>query len=89
MIIKTECNYCKKEFDCQKKKYNHSIKKGHKLYCNVQCSTKSKFKGVIKFCNECSKEVIKIPSAIKSSKTGNVYCSKSCAAKSNNKLLRQ
>ena len=39
-------------------------------------------------CVTCGKEVNKLPSQIKRSKTGNSYCSKTCAVTNNNKLFR-
>jgi ribosomal protein L31 len=39
-------------------------------------------------CANCGKEVNKFPSTIKKSKTGNVYCTKSCANSKNNSLFK-
>lgn len=39
-------------------------------------------------CTNCGKEVEKTPSELKRSKTGNLYCSKSCAVTNNNKLFK-
>jgi len=40
-------------------------------------------------CTKCGKEISKSPSQIKRSKTGNLYCSKSCAVSNNNSLFKQ
>lgn len=40
-------------------------------------------------CFNCGSPVIRKPSDIKRSKTGNVYCSKSCSNSKNNSLFRQ
>lgn len=40
-------------------------------------------------CTTCGKEINKSPAEIKRSKTGNHYCSRSCANSMNNKLFRQ
>lgn len=37
-------------------------------------------------CFICNKEINKSPSQIKKSKSGRIYCSRSCSAKMNNKL---
>lgn len=35
-------------------------------------------------CNTCNKKINRLPSQIKKSKSGKVYCSRSCSAKANN-----
>lgn len=40
-------------------------------------------------CANCGKEINKTPSQIKRSKTGNMYCSKTCAVSKNNKLFKK
>src|SRR6478736_9659036 len=39
-------------------------------------------------CKTCGIEVNKLPSQLKRSKTGNVYCSKSCSNTKNNSLFK-
>ena len=39
-------------------------------------------------CTNCGKEVNKSPAQIKRSKTGNVFCSRSCSNATNNKLFK-
>ena len=39
-------------------------------------------------CATCDKMVIKSPTALKRSKTGNVYCSRSCSNTKNNSLFK-
>ena len=39
-------------------------------------------------CAHCGKELWKTPSEIKRSKTGNVFCNRSCAASFNNSKFR-
>ena len=40
-------------------------------------------------CTTCGKEVERQPAQAKRSKTGNIYCSKSCAITNNNRLFRK
>ena len=40
-------------------------------------------------CATCGKDVEKSPSIVKRSKTGNVYCNKTCAVSNNNKLFKK
>jgi FCS type zinc finger protein len=39
-------------------------------------------------CGFCNKVIIKYPNQVKNSKSGYVFCDKSCSAKYNNKILR-
>ena len=75
MIIK--CDYCGKEFDKPTNKVNESLKKGWKMYCSQECRSKSK--KIKCTCANCGKELLKTPSEIAKSKTGNVFCDKSCS----------
>jgi len=40
-------------------------------------------------CTKCNKDIEKCPSQIRRSKTGNLYCSKSCAVSHNNTLFKK
>lgn len=84
MII--NCDFCGKEFEKPINKVNESRKNGWSLYCSPECRGKSKKIRCI--CSKCGKEVWKTPSEIKKSKTGNVFCSKSCACSYNNSHFR-
>ena len=86
MIIK--CDYCGKEFDKPANKVNESRKKGWKLYCSAECRSKARTKKIQCFCAHCGKELWKDPGEIKRSKTGNVFCNKSCACSYNNSHYR-
>lgn len=62
------------------------LKNGWKQYCSNECRNNNK---KIKCnCANCGKELYKTPSEIKRSKTGNVFCNKSCAASFNNSHYR-
>ena len=84
MIVK--CDNCGKEFERETRRANEAIKRGYKQYCSDECKANSK---KIKCnCANCGKELLKNPSEIKKSKSGNVFCSKSCAASYNNSHYR-
>lgn len=40
-------------------------------------------------CTNCGKDIIKSTAQIKRSKTGNMYCSRSCSASKNNSLFKK
>ena len=84
MIIK--CDYCGKEFEKPLNKINESYKNGWKMYCSSECRAKSK--KIRCECANCGKELWKTPCEIRKSKTGNVFCNKSCACSYNNTKFR-
>jgi hypothetical protein len=52
-----------------------------KHYCSAACSYKGRRKGKVVHCHTCNAEVYKIQKALKQSKSGKFFCSKSCQAK--------
>ena len=84
MLIK--CDYCGKEFERPTNRVNEFIKNGWKQYCSDECRSLSK--KIKCTCAHCGKELWKTPSEIKRSKTGNVFCNRSCAASFNNSKFR-
>lgn len=87
MIIKCDC--CGKEFDRPKNKVNEAIKNGLKQYCCKECLSIGRSTKIKCQCAHCGKELFKLPSEIKRSKTGNVFCDKSCACSYNNTQFRR
>ena len=82
-----QCYYCNKPFYVMKKniKYELNQKRERIKYCSTSCVNKSQQNKSTVICSNCSKEILKIPSIIKQSKSGNHFCCKSCAATYNNK----
>ncbi len=79
--MKTNCKNCKKEIN----KKPWEIKKGGNLFCSRTCYSTYNPKTVEVLCGVCNKKLIKYPSDIKKSKSGNLYCSSSCSAIAANK----
>lgn len=84
MLVK--CDVCGKEFEREPRRVHEAIKNGWKQYCSDEC--RSKGKKIKCNCAYCGKELYKTHSEIKRSKTGNVFCNKSCAASFNNSNYR-
>ena len=84
MIVK--CNHCGKEFERETRRANEAIKRGYNQYCSDEC--KSNSKKIKCNCAHCGKELYKTPSEVSRSKSGNVFCDKSCAASYNNSNFR-
>ena len=82
-----KCSNCGETFYREKHYIQGNIKKNHLVYfCSPKCQREFKTKQgtqIIK-CAQCGKERIKLLNQIKKSKSGNHFCSKSCAAKYNN-----
>lgn len=82
MIVKCDC--CEQEFEKETRRVNEARKNGWKIFCSKECKSKIKSKKILCNCAHCEAEIQKTPSEIKRSKTGNVFCNKSCAASYNN-----
>jgi 5-methylcytosine-specific restriction endonuclease McrA len=81
-----ECIVCKKKYEIELKRYNQKIKENSAFYCSDECR---KHKGsTLCKCATCGKEVWKPNSQIARSKTGNMFCSRSCANSLNNTLFK-
>lgn len=82
--IKLTCEQCKKEFDRILSQYNHETKFGQKqFYCSRKCASISARTFKYFPCKLCLKEVKRRPAEI--CESGNIFCSKVCAAIYNNK----
>ena len=85
-MIKVKCAKCGKEFEVTLQKYNASLKENSSFYCSKECYS---HKGSqLCECANCGKMVWRTNSQIKRSKTGNIYCSRSCAVSKNNTLFK-
>jgi len=80
MII--ECSNCGKEFN----KSPSKIKE--KNYCCRNCVHESQTVFIDVECGCCGKPLKRKPHELKSSKSGKLFCSKSCAVSKNNELRR-
>lgn len=86
MLIK--CKQCDQEFEASNRKINEALKKEAPLFCSWECVIAHKGKKVKCNCAKCGQEILKLPSEIKNSKYGNVFCNKSCACSFNNTVFR-
>ena len=81
-----KCEHCGETFYIVKKEITRILK--HKLdwgrFCSRECVDKSKNKSIEITCTECGKSFTIKQSEYKKSKSGNHFCSKSCATKYNN-----
>jgi len=82
-IINVVCKTCNKQFIKTSSRYNEAVKKGWDFFCSKTCLSNYRIKYKKVFCDSCNAEFIKNNAQIE--KTKHNFCSKSCAAKYNNK----
>jgi hypothetical protein len=83
--VKMKCEQCDTIFLRRKSIINQCIKRGEvNTFCSLKCSSEALKRRIITNCKSCNKQVEKTGAEFKKSKTGNFFCSKSCAAKYNN-----
>ena len=82
-----ECYQCGEVFYKEKKsiKFELANNRGENKYCSRECYKKDKTLTFKTNCTHCGLEIYKAPHEIKNSKSGNIFCSKSCAGTYNNK----
>lgn len=85
------CDGCGIEFECSNRKFNYNKKVGLKIFCSSICYNKDRTRKctINTKCANCGKEISKPRAELKQSKTGNLYCSRSCSAANNNKLFKK
>lgn len=85
-FLPLECYECGKIFYVRKKEITRVLKLNLPWcrYCSTKCSHESHIKYIKTNCKQCGKEIIVKNNIKNKSKTGNFFCSKSCAATYNN-----
>lgn len=71
------CSLCEKSF--YKKPSQILLSKKH--YCSANCSYLGRRKGKMVKCHVCGVDIYRIKKALKNSKSGKFFCTKSCQAK--------
>lgn len=78
------CPVCDTTYDKQRRHVNYSIKNSLPMYCSNRCRIIANGKQIVTQCKQCSTEVFAEINKQKNNKSGNYFCSKSCAASYNN-----
>lgn len=86
-LLSLKCENCGCDYTKQKRFITYYLKTGNKepKYCSLRCSSLAKRKRKETTCKNCGLKFIKEESEYKKSKSGNSFCSKSCATTYNNK----
>ena len=87
-LVSIVCAKCEKSFDKSLKLFNQSVKKGWKHFCSRRCALDNRNQTVERPCGTCGSPVVRQHHIVESSKSGYVFCNKSCAVKYNNRILR-
>lgn len=82
------CNHCGVEFPKATKYVNQSLKLSWKHFCSSTCRQAAQTKKIELSCGTCGAPVITQQNRLRGSKSGYVFCNKSCAVKYNNRILR-
>lgn len=85
-MITVTCDVCGKQFERELKRYKQAQKEHSRMFCCDECFRHRD--SVLCECTECGKEIWRRKSQIKRSKTGNVFCSRSCATAYHNKTIK-
>lgn len=84
--MKINCPNCKIEFECAIRKFNFNTKNGYQIFCSHKCAVDSRNRHVITNCAQCNKEIKRANNQVKSSKSGRLFCTKSCSTAYNNQF---
>lgn len=87
--VNVKCVNCGKDFEKQLRNFNESKKRGWNHFCGMDCLRKFQTLEVEVPCGKCDAPVRRDPSDIKGSKSGLVFCNKSCAVSYNNTVCRR
>jgi hypothetical protein len=89
MNIITICNFCKKEFEISKQRYNQNIRQKYNFYCSKECLINKQKTSKNITCAYCQKPIRKTLLQIKRSKSGKNFCSKNCTAIYHNSISKR
>lgn len=88
-FLPLKCEHCGKIFHKEKKNITYAEKHPDGAqtcsFCSVKCTSKHQENKVECACTNCGKHFFKTPTEFAKSKSGNHFCSRSCAATYNNK----
>jgi len=88
--IKLKCDQCGIIFERLLASHNQDIKIGQKYtLCSRKCTGSFQKRRFLTNCKNCNKNIEIQQKEVKKSKSGNHFCSQSCAASHNNKLKRK
>src|SRR3990170_4731714 len=77
-----KCLICKGQFYTKP----NWLVRGWGKYCSRECSAKGKLKGKFVSCGSCGKKIWKAPRFFKLSKSGKLFCNKTCQTLWRNKF---
>ena len=85
-MVKVVCAYCGTEYEKELKRFNEAERKGSRHFCSQECKNAIKRNGEERPCGYCGKMVYRTKSELEKSKSGEVFCNKSCSTAFNNQF---
>lgn len=85
MFVKVKCDYCGLEYGKDIRHVRYNLKINNKNYCSIDCQRLSRTSSLLLKCANCGTSIKVQLNRINKSKTGNVFCSKSCSTTYHNK----
>jgi len=86
--VNVKCTNCEQKFEKELRRFNESNIKGWKHFCSLKCKGEFQTTSIEVQCGQCGMVITKIPAHIKKSKSGLVFCNKSCSTSYNNTVCR-
>ncbi len=89
--IELTCGLCGNKFECELRQHKYRLKQNPntKFYCSPTCRRQAAKAGKFVKCYTCDAEVYKYEHELNGSKSGFVFCSRSCSAITNNKFVKR
>ena len=89
--LSLQCEKCGKIFYAEKKAIKFEIRhnKGKLKYCSVDCSNDAHHREHHLHCENCGKNIVVCDGVYKKSISKHFFCSRSCSASYNNKLIKK
>jgi len=82
--VKLTCTHCNKVFERTLRNHYTSKKLNCQPFCSKKCHSQYQKSPTTIICAQCSQITDRLPNQIKKSKSGNNFCSRSCAVTYNN-----
>lgn len=73
-MVLVNCKLCKKQFYAKPS----WVRQGNGVYCSAKCHHTDSRNGKVVMCDTCGMETYKSQKALRGSKSGKFFCSKSC-----------
>jgi hypothetical protein len=79
-MVELVCNNssCGKNYNLSLSRYKANLKRGRKFYCSPNCANEGQRQRIQVTCFVCGISMLRLPKEVKSSGSGNFFCSTAC-----------